>query len=88
MTHHLPSFIGIAPHFKGEMINYGYASDLDDFIIMNPHVTHWVWGHTHFAGEWTIGNTKCLSNPRGYPPSLYSRRGTYWDHFEVKEFEI
>ena len=74
MTHHLPSFQGIDPQFKGDPINHGYASDLDDFILQNQHITHWVHGHTHYNVDCKIGETRILGNMRGYPTEGWSRR--------------
>lgn len=89
MTHHCPSFMSVAPEFKGDVMNYGYASEMDDFICCNPHITHWVHGHTHYNVEYDIGNTKILGNMRGYPSEYYGSRKTNWNGFKAnKWFDI
>lgn len=88
MTHHLPSFQGISPYFKGDTLNFGYASELDDFILQNQHITHWISGHTHYNIDYLIGNTRMISNCRGYPPSAYDRREDNWTGFKAKCFQI
>lgn len=88
MTHHLPSFQGIDPLFKGDTLNFGYASELDDFILQNQHITHWITGHTHYNIDYLIGNTRMISNCRGYPPGGYDRRRDNWTGFKTKCIQI
>lgn len=66
-THHAPSALGLNPihHGSGDM-NFGYYTDLDQFIMDHPNITHWVFGHTHIQTEFEIGSTKVLSNAKGY----------------------
>ncbi len=66
MTHHLPSWQSIPERFKGSLLNYGYASDMDKFIEDHPQISTWVHGHTHNNMDYTIGGTRILCNPRGY----------------------
>ena len=63
ITHHAPSL-----NLLNEINMYSgfYASDLDQKIINNPNIKFWIFGHTHFNIEKTIGNTKCVSNCKGY----------------------
>jgi len=88
MTHHLPSFQSIDPHFKGDVMNYGYASDLDDLIYQNPHITHWIHGHTHYNVDYEIDHTRILANQRGYPPSTWSDEPTRgnWKDFKADKW--
>lgn len=67
VTHHAPSRQGLNPDHSGfGNIDAGYYSDLDDFIMTHPQITHWVHGHTHIQKEYKIGETNVLSNARGY----------------------
>lgn len=86
MTHHLPSFQSIDPHFKGDPMNFGYASSMEDFIYMNPHITHWIHGHTHYDVDYMIDHTRILANQRGYPPSGWEKvqRGN-WRNFKANK---
>lgn len=47
-----------------------YASNLEqDIIEMKDYPVLWVLGHSHNNVDYTIGNTRVLSNQRGYSPS-------------------
>lgn len=66
VTHHLPSFQLIAEQYRGEALNGCYASALDDLIMDNPQISHWIAGHTHISNDLYIGDTRCVINPYGY----------------------
>lgn len=83
MTHHLPSFQSIDPFFKGDPMNFGYASEMEDFIYMNPHITHWIHGHTHFNVDYMISHTRILAKQRGYPPSGWGTPRGNWKGFSA-----
>lgn len=67
VTHHLPSFRSIDARFKyaGEGVNNAYASHLDGLIEAKKPAM-WVHGHSHSPKDYMIGNTRVISNPRGY----------------------
>lgn len=70
MSHHAPSYESIATSFRhsaGMAMNYGYFSDLDEFILQNQRIKYWLHGHTHASSDYMIGNTRVLANPQGYP---------------------
>ena len=46
--------------------NYGYFSELEEFILDRPQIKYWIYGHTHKQGTNDIGTTKLVSNARGY----------------------
>lgn len=67
VTHHLPSYESIDEKFKyaGQGVNAAYASHLDSFIeAAKPAL--WIHGHSHSPKDYMIGNTRIISNPRGY----------------------
>jgi Icc-related predicted phosphoesterase len=69
ITHHAPSFQSVNKKYKHDtLMNGGYASALDDFILDHENIKVWVHGHMHDPNNYTIGNTRVLSNPRGYIP--------------------
>ena len=45
---------------------YGYASDLSELILDNPHIRYWCYGHTHENEQIPMGDTTVVSNCRGY----------------------
>lgn len=67
MTHHAPTMLSIADHYKHDMLSGGYASDLSDLILDHAEIKFWVHGHTHNESDYTVGDTRVLCNPRGYP---------------------
>jgi len=67
VSHHAPSPLSINEKYKDEgLINYGYMSDLTEFIMDHPQIKYWVHGHMHDPVDYMIDGTRVLSNPRGY----------------------
>ena len=67
ITHHMPSEWCVHPRFKESgPINAGFSSDLDYFILENKP-KYWLHGHGHDSVNVQVGDTKIMSNPRGYP---------------------
>jgi Icc-related predicted phosphoesterase len=84
VTHHCPSSICVPEKYQGEVkMNPGYVSNLEDFILDNPKITHWVCGHSHRRLDAMIGSTNLVMNCRGY-----SGREELADNFELKYFNV
>lgn len=71
VTHFLPAMACVAPKYRdGDMVsqylNHYFANSLDGWIEKLENVT-WLFGHTHDAIDLTIGQTRCLARPVGYP---------------------
>ena len=67
VTHHAPSEQSVNEYYKTDFyMNGGYRSNLDEFILDNPQIKVWVHGHMHDPVDYRIGDTRVLSNPRGY----------------------
>jgi Icc-related predicted phosphoesterase len=66
VTHHAPSRESIPPVFDGDPCNPAFASDLSRFIV-ESEARLWVHGHIHCGCDYTLGKTRVLANPRGYP---------------------
>lgn len=67
MSHHAPSFRSVHPKYHNEThMNYGYYSDLEEFILDRPQIKLWTHGHMHDSFDYNIGNTRVVCNPRGY----------------------
>jgi Icc-related predicted phosphoesterase len=72
--HHAPSKASTHPRYKDEyMMNGGYSSNLDEFILDHPQIKLWTHGHTHELFDYRIGSTRVVCNPRGY---VYYERGS------------
>lgn len=65
--HHAPSAQSIhAQYAHDSIMNGGYASNLDEFIMDHPQIRLWTHGHTHHPFDYMIGETRVVCNPRGY----------------------
>lgn len=75
--HHAPSRLSTHPRYAHEAImNGGYSSELDDFILDHPQIKLWTHGHTHEDFDYQIGSCRVLCNPRGYVN--YEERADTW----------
>ena len=82
--HHAPSRTSTHPRYQHEsLMNGGYSSSLDDFIIDHPQIKLWTHGHTHEDFDYMIGSTRIVCNPRGY--INHEQRA---DDFKLKYLEI
>jgi predicted phosphodiesterase len=66
VSHHQPSLQGIAKEYLGDPMNGAFASNLDE-EIKSHKIEYWIAGHTHTSIRYSIGETKCICNPLGYP---------------------
>lgn len=64
VTHFAPSFKSEIRH-KGSAISGAFCAHMDD-IIERYQPPLWIHGHTHDAVDYKIGETRIISNPRGY----------------------
>jgi predicted phosphodiesterase len=63
ISHHMPH---LKPNSIADPFDDGYRTDLS-WIMEKHKPALWIYGHTHEASDVTIHNTRCLSNPVGYP---------------------
>ena len=67
VTHHAPSYKSIHPRYQNDtMMNYGYHTPLDEFILDNPSIKLYIHGHVHSEFDYKIGDTRVVCHPRGY----------------------
>jgi len=82
--HHSPSRLSTHPRYQHQHImNGGYSSELDNFILDHPQIKLWTHGHTHEDFDYCIGSTRILCNPRGY--INYEERADSW---QLKTVEV
>jgi predicted phosphodiesterase len=82
--HHAPSKQSTHPRYADEVImNGGYSTALDEFIMDHPQIKLWTHGHTHEDFDYMVGSTRIVCNPRGY--DAYEDRA---DRFQLKYVEI
>jgi predicted phosphodiesterase len=65
VTHHAPSSNSVAPRFKDDIVSAGFASQLDDIIVLS---SLWIHGHMHDSFDYVLQGTRVICNPRGYAP--------------------
>lgn len=66
VTHHAPSALSLDSAAELAPIDASYASSLEA-LILEGRPTLWAHGHTHRCADYTVGETRVISNPRGYP---------------------
>jgi Icc-related predicted phosphoesterase len=82
--HHAPSRMSTHPRYQSQdVMNGGYSSSLDEFIMDHPQIKLWTHGHTHENFDYMIGSTRVVCNPRGYDG--YEERA---ETFELKYVEV
>lgn len=65
VTHHAPSTLSVHARYGNDVLNWAYVSDLsNDILDTVPDLM--VHGHTHTSFDYKIGETRILTNPRGY----------------------
>lgn len=65
VTHHLPSFMSVAPHYQNSKLSACFASRLDH-MTNGEKVQLWIHGHTHDNFDYKLNGTRVMCNPRGY----------------------
>lgn len=66
VTHHAPATGSIAEQYKTSMLNPAFISNLDNLVAASG-ARCWIHGHTHSHFDYTLGDTRVVCNPRGYP---------------------
>lgn len=65
VTHHAPSYLSIPEVYKTHALNAAYATEMFD-TLYDSDVKVAVHGHIHLPANYKIGETRVISNPRGY----------------------
>jgi len=65
VTHHAPSGVSVPSHYKSDRISACYASRLES-LMLDYAPALWVHGHIHESLDYMIGETRVVTNPRGY----------------------
>lgn len=72
VTHHLPAPPSVHPVYRGEPSNAFFLCDVSSLILARrPKL--WIHGHTHIGCNYSIGETRVICNPRGYPGQTGTR---------------
>lgn len=66
VTHHCSHPNSVHPDYAGDRLTPAFCSDLSG-LIEQYQPTLWLHGHTHSSFDYTVGGTRIVCNPRGYP---------------------
>lgn len=71
VTHFLPDMACVHPRWRDQgdvtfLLNKYFANSLGNWISELDNTT-WMFGHTHDSVDTTIGSTRLVANPHGYP---------------------
>lgn len=83
ITHHHPSHLGVPEKFAGNDFNYGYFTDLSEFIYEHKEINVWCCGHIHDKSDYMLYNTRVLCNPRGYNGYESIANSYQFQYFEI-----
>lgn len=88
VTHHAPSLRSLigydhdANTLRYHELDWCYASDLERLMHGENASALWIHGHIHAPRDYTIGRTRIVSNPRGYPMTLMPGAPRENPHFD------
>ncbi len=82
VTHHLPSSRCADAQWHGSPLNAAFASDLDDLVSRSSVSIH---GHTHASVDFTVGNSRVVANPAGYPRNGVERENAAFEPARIIE---
>lgn len=85
VTHHAPSPKSVHQRYElDKEMNYGYHTNMEQFICNHPQIKVWIHGHVHDNFDYTVGDTNVVCNPRGY----VKYEQDHVDAFELKTVEV
>ena len=68
VTHHAPLWAFTDPKYGQDSLSHMFIGDCHkEFVANNSPLALWLFGHTHYAIDQTILNTRFVNNPVGYP---------------------
>jgi Icc-related predicted phosphoesterase len=65
VTHHAPHRNSVHSRYTGQLLNYAFFSDVLETFDKPPKL--WIHGHVHDCFDYTVGETRVICNPHGYP---------------------
>lgn len=70
ITHHIPNDVDTEPKWKSALTQPYFINDTCHRYFIDPETLRpkaWIYGHTHGKHDYTIGRTRFICNPLGYP---------------------
>lgn len=71
VSHHLPNYTSVPARFRDRVmgapsLNRFFVHDITELMLQrSPKL--WIHGHTHDSCDYTLGHTRVVCNPYGYP---------------------
>lgn len=65
LTHHVPCECYVYNGFN-KVNGYAFVHNLENFILDNPNIKLWAFGHTHVPVDTMLGDCHLVCNPHGY----------------------
>lgn len=63
ISHFCPSYGSISTHFNNHPLNGYFVSDMEKYM---GTIQYWFHGHTHSSFDYMKGDTRVVTNPKGY----------------------
>lgn len=63
VSHFVPHLKAVHPRWGRSALNGYFTCDMDKHMGWEGL---WLYGHTHDSGDFMVGDTRCVGNPRGY----------------------
>jgi Icc-related predicted phosphoesterase len=67
VTHHGPYRGAVRPGYENSLLSAAYTSNLEK-VIHAGRPDAWIYGHVHISDDRMIGDTRVVSNSKGYGP--------------------
>lgn len=88
ITHHAPSYRSLLlSGMTFDNMDWCYASNLEHLMVGDNAPALWLHGHIHANRDYVVGNTRVVSNPRGYPLRAGVRENPDFDPGLVVDLE-
>ncbi|HUU46022.1 MAG TPA: metallophosphoesterase [Acidobacteriota bacterium] len=65
VTHHVPCIMSTHPQNRFDPLTAAFVNNLEN-LILDHQPAIWISGHTHYCSDYRIGETRLISNQRGY----------------------
>jgi len=65
VTHHVPCIMSTHPQNRFDPLTAAFVNNLEN-LILDHQPAIWISGYTHYCSDYRIGNTRLISNQRGY----------------------
>lgn len=69
-------------------MDWCYASNLEHLMHGENAPAVWMHGHIHTNRDYSVGNTRIVANPRGYPAAAGMRENPNFNPSIVVELEL